>query len=148
MSSNENLPEKREESNDAVIRFDSSRELDLSVLPEKQRQELMVEYAKGVLDVNKRAADLAVDVKTLQLALETMTGATATVTEQGSSVTLSHTQTSTAGRTEILMGNSEKAQQGKFTKTQTGERDWTPYYIFGGIAAGALVLIALANSLG
>jgi len=38
------------------------------------------------------------------------------------------------------MGNTEEAQSGKLSKSQTGEKDWTPYYIFGGILA--LIIIA------
>ena len=30
-------------------------------------------------------------------------------------------------------GNTERAESGKLTKTQSGEKDWTPYYVIGGI---------------
>ena len=35
----------------------------------------------------------------------------------------------------------QRGQTGKLTKSQTGERNWTPYYIIGGLIAD-LVLIA------
>jgi len=72
--------------------------------------------------------------------LDILTNTTKEVSESGNSVTVSHTQTTKIGRTEIKMGNTEEAKSGKLSKTQTGEKDWNPYYIFAGIAA--LVLIA------
>ena len=60
--------------------------------------------------------------------------------EGGNAVTITHSQTTKVGRTEIIMGNTERAQSGKLSKSQSGETNWTPYYIFGGILA--LVIIA------
>ena len=146
MSEDQGPTDESSDESKAIVNLTATNDaLDLTLLPEKQRQELMYAYAQGRLDVAKRAADLAVDVKTLSLALDAMSQSTTDVAAAGNSVTMTHTQTSTAGRTEILMGNSEKAQAGKLSKSQTGERDWTPYYIFGSIIAAALVLIAFVS---
>lgn len=38
------------------------------------------------------------------------------------------------------MGNTEEAKRGKISSQQMGDRNWTPFYIFGGLIA--LVLVA------
>jgi hypothetical protein len=43
------------------------------------------------------------------------------------------------------MGNTETAGKGRLTKSQTGENNWTPYYIFAAIAAVVLIAIAIAS---
>jgi hypothetical protein len=114
--------------------------IDISFLPEDQRNALMTDYARGTIDIAKRAHELHVDVDVLSATLGHLANTTREVSESGNAVTVSHTQTTKIGRTEIKMGNTDEARSGKLSRTQTGERDWTPYYIFAGI--GALVLIA------
>jgi hypothetical protein len=114
--------------------------LDLSHLPEAERSQLVAEHTKGMLDLARTAQKLHLDVGVLKAALGTLSDATQEVAQSGNSVTISHTQTSSVGRTEILMGNTDRAKGGKLTASQTGARDWTPYYIFAGLIA--LVLIA------
>lgn len=143
----ETSPGEPVESAGALIPLGPTNALDLTGLPEHQREALMEEYFRGEIDVNRRAKELAVDVRALEEALRIMAGTTREMSSQGDAVTISHTQDSAAGRTEIIMGNTEQAQSGKLSKSQTGERDWTPYYIIGGIIAVALVGIAIANNL-
>jgi hypothetical protein len=100
----------------------------------------MRDYAAGVIDIAKEAHRLHVDVSVLKATLDNLASTTKDVSESGNAVTVSHTQTTKIGRTEIKMGNTDEARSGKLSKTQTGERDWNPYYIFAGI--GAIVLIA------
>jgi len=114
----------------------------LSVLPEAERTALLVEYARGQIDIGKKAAELGVEAKSLEATLSIMSNATNDVASKENSVTITHTQTSSVGRTEVLMGNTPQAQKGKLTKSQTGQADWTPYYVAGGMIA--IVLIALA----
>jgi hypothetical protein len=114
--------------------------IDISFLPEDQRNALMADYARGTIDIAKRAHELHVDVGVLKATLDTLANTGREVAEAGNAVTISHTQTTKIGRTEIKMGNTDEARSGKLSKTQTGERDWNPYYIFAGIVA--IVLIA------
>lgn len=137
MSDRENLPEKAPPTS---VQLGPSSSLDLSWLPEDKRAELLADHAKGMLDLNKRAQELHVDVGALKATLATMTETTQQVSDDDNAVTLSHTQTTSVGRTEIMMGNTDKARSGKLSRSQTGERDWTPAYIIGGLIA--LVLIA------
>lgn len=116
----------------------------LSMLPESQRNELIAEHAKGMLDINRKATEMHVDVAALSAALGTVAHTTVQAAKDGNSVTASHAQTTSIGRTEVIMGNTDAARVGKLTKSQTGEFNWTPIYIIIGIIA----LVFIANVLG
>ncbi|MFC4352279.1 hypothetical protein ACFOW6_12085 [Fodinicurvata halophila] len=113
--------------------------MDLSWLPEEERRTLLKEYTNGMLDISRKAQELHVDVGALQNTLHTLASTTKEVSEDGNAVTVSHTQTTSIGRTEVIMGNTNQAQSGKLSKSQTGERDWTPYYVIGGLIAVVLI---------
>jgi hypothetical protein len=120
--------------------------IDLSFIPEEQRNALLAEYARGTLKIARKANELHVDVVTLRNTLETLAKTTQQVSQDGNSVTVTHTQTTGVGRTEIIMGNTETAGKGRLTRSQaSGETSWTPYYIFAAIAAVVLVAIAIAS---
>jgi len=128
-----------------VITVGGAPSVDLSFLPEHEQQALMRDYAHGMIDIAKRAQELNVDANVLRDTLGHLAETTRTVSESGNSVTVAHTQTTKIGRTEIKMGNTEEAKSGKMSRTQTGERDWTPFYIFAGIAAVVLVALFLSR---
>lgn len=115
--------------------------IDLSFLPETERNALLHDHARKMLDLGAKAQELGIDTQALKVTLDQLATTTREVSESGNSVTISHTQTTKIGRTEVKMGNTEEAKSGQMSKSQVGERDWNPYYIFAGI--GALVLIAL-----
>ncbi|MDX5985067.1 hypothetical protein [Sphingomonas echinoides] len=125
-----------------TVPLSPSTNLDLSWLPEDQRAALLTDYTRGMLDISKRAQELHVDVGALKSTLATLTETTRQVADDGNAVTVSHTQTSAVGRTEVIMGNTDNARTGKLSRSQTGETNWTPIYIIAGIIA--LVLIAAA----
>jgi hypothetical protein len=129
----------------SVVTLGPLANLDLSFLSDAQRDALMIDYAKGTIDIAKRAHELHVDVGVLKTTLETLANTTKEVSESGNSVTVSHTQTTKIGRTEIKMGNTDEARSGKLSKTQTGERDWTPYYVIAGIVAVVLIAFLFAG---
>jgi hypothetical protein len=128
------------------IALATGQTVDLSFIPEAQRNALMADYMRGTLDIAKKANELHVDVVTLRNTLGTLAETTRQVSQDGNSVTVTHTQTTAVGRTEIIMGNTETAGRGKLTRTQTGsETNWTPYYIFAAIAAVVLIVIAIVS---
>jgi hypothetical protein len=118
--------------------------MDISWLGESERKALLVEYARGMLDVSRKAQELHVDAAALKKTLDDLSTTTKDVAQSGNAVTVSHTQTTSIGRTEVIMGNTQQAQSGKLSKSQTGEKDWTPYYIFGGIIA-LILIVAFMN---
>ena len=119
--------------------------MDLTWLPEEQRKALLTDYARGVLDVSKKASELGVEVTVLRNNLNNLADATKQVSEAGNSVTVTHVENSQFGRTEI-MGNTEKAGKGELTKAQTGERDWIPIYVVAGLVALVLIAIVLVGA--
>jgi hypothetical protein len=97
------------------------------------------------LDVSKRAQELGIEVSVLRSTLGTLGETTKQVAQDGNSVTLTHVQNSQFGRTEVIMGNTDAATAGKLSRSQTGERDWTPYYVIAGIVALIVIAIALGR---
>jgi len=126
------------------INLGPSTSMDLSWLPENERKALLIDYTKGMIDISKKAQELHVDAVVLKKTLDDLSDTTREVSDSGNAVTITHSHTTKVGRTEIMMGNTEQAQSGKLSKSQTGEKDWTPYYIFAGILA--LIIIAALMS--
>lgn len=118
--------------------------MDLSWLSEEERRELLRDYTRGILDIGRKAQELHVDAAALKRTLDDLSTITREASESGDSVTITHTQSSTVGRTEVIMGNTNQAQRGRLTKSQTGEKDMMPYYIFAGILA-LVIIVALAR---
>lgn len=129
----------------AVINLGPSSSIDLSWIPENERKEFLTEYAKGMLDLNKRAQELHIDAAVLRKTLDDLADTTIQVSESGNAVTITHTQTTKIGRTEVMMGNTQEAQSGKLSKSQTGAKDWTPYYIFGSILALIIIFFLMSR---
>lgn len=117
----------------------------LSMLPEEQRNALIEEHTRGMLDINRKATEMHVDVAALNAALGTVSSTTLQAAKDGNSVTASHTQTTSIGRTEVIMGNTDAARVGKLTKSQTGEFNWTPIYVIIGIIALVIIASSLAK---
>jgi hypothetical protein len=136
------LPVKTTAAVPTSVPLGQSTQLDLSWVPEDERKELLMSYARGQLDISRRANELGVEVSTLRATLNTLSDTTRQVAQDGNSVTVTHTQNSQFGRTEIIMGNTDTAVKGKLTKSQAGQQDWSPYYILAAIAAVVLIAIA------
>jgi hypothetical protein len=128
-----------------IVPLGPATAIDLSFLPEAQRVALLHDHARKMLDLGAKAQELNVDVNVLKLTLDQLAATTREVSEAGNAVTIAHTQTTKVGRTEIKMGNTEEARSGKLSKSQTGERDWNPYYIFAAIAAVVLIAFLFAG---
>ncbi|HWE45087.1 MAG TPA: hypothetical protein VG407_03580 [Caulobacteraceae bacterium] len=128
-----------------TVNLTPSAQLDLSFLPEAERRQLLADYSKGILDVSKRAQELHVDVGALKATLSVLADTNREVSAGGASVTISHTQTTSTGRTEILIGNTKQAASGRLTKSQTGEADYTWAYVIGGIIALLIVISLFTN---
>ena len=127
------------------ITVDGSTEIDLSWMSSEQREELLKEYVSGRINIEHLALKLDVETHALENVLQTLSNTTKEATDEGNSVTATHTQSSTIGKTEVIMGNTDHARKGKLSRSQTGERDWIPYYVFGAVAAIVLIVIAIAD---
>ena len=92
------------------LNLSNSTTLDLKGLSEEQIAELRQQHASGMIDLHKKAAELKVDVDALDASLSTFNTQTAKATNDGTSATITHVQTSSAGRTEVMIGNTEKCK--------------------------------------
>jgi hypothetical protein len=130
-----------------AIRFDplnpSTSIIDLGSLSQQQQDQLVMEYMRGTLDINKKAAAMHVDITAFKNMLDVMAHKTKELAEQeGTSVTMQHTQETSVGRTEVIMGNTAQAASGKLTRTMAQERNLTWLYVVGG-AIVVLILVAM-----
>lgn len=126
------------------ISLSPTTSLDISFLSEEERKALLTDYSKGMVDLSVKAQELNVDSMALKKTLEDLAGTTNDVASSGNSITVTHAQTTKLGRTEIIMGNTDQAQTGKLSKSQTDEQNLTPLYIILGIVG--LVIIAILMS--
>ena len=123
---------------------DNAGMFDMSALTKEQQSSIVLDYQRGLIDVKLRAATLGVDVAALGKTLRDLVENTVAVSEsEGSSVTITHTSDTALGRTEVIIGNTEQAHRGKLTKSQGGDRDWTPLYVMGGLILVGIVLLAV-----
>lgn len=128
------------------INLGPSTNMDLSWLSEEERKELMLDYTKGMIDIGKRAQELHVDAAVLNRVLEDLSNTSREAAKDGSHVTITHSQTTKVGRTEVIMGNTDQAKSGKLTKSQTGESNYTPLYITGLVVAVIIIVGILSGS--
>ncbi len=145
MSGQDNSPVKKVGNLPTSVPISATTSVDLSWMPEAQRAQLLTEYARGALDIGRKAQELQVDVDVLRDTLGNLTETTRRVAADGNSVTITHTQTTSVGRTEIIMGNTDNARAGKLSKSQAGEKDWTPAYVIAVIVAIVLIVKAIAH---
>ncbi len=129
-------------SEDSIRLGPTGEVLDLSGLNEEQKQELKKKYSEAMIDVVKKAAEVGVDTRALDVKLRTMADHTKDIaTEPDASITITATQDDSIGRTEVIMGTSDAAKKGKLTRSQTGQRDLTLVWI--GLGAFVIIVIAI-----
>jgi hypothetical protein len=117
-------------------------DIDLSGLSEEQISALKLKYGEMQLGILQKAAEQKTDVATLDAALTSFTTQTEKATQAGTSATIQLSTTSTIGRTEVMIGNTEKAAAGKISSSVSGTSHNAIIII--GIIAVAAVLIAFA----
>ncbi|MBL8823085.1 MAG: hypothetical protein JNJ77_10895 [Planctomycetia bacterium] len=122
----------------AVIQLGANLQLDLTGLTVEQQQQLKIKHAEAMIGVNKKAQELVTDAGALNHALGTMAHHTGEVASSGQDVTITHTQDSSLGRTEIIMGTSDAAKKGKLTLSQTKQRGSGCSLMIAAIIAGGL----------
>lgn len=136
MSKNELVPKK----DDGQLSLDPSQgSIDISHLPKETQDKLREYAATKQIDLAAAAAQTGTDLQTTANAVGNMATVTRRMTESGDSVTVRQTIDNTAGKTEVLMGNTDEAKRGNVDKQNN-----TWIYIVGGI----VVLIVLASFLG
>jgi hypothetical protein len=136
----DSLPARGSTSVPTTIPLGPGTTIDVGWLSADERKALLKEHVGGVLEINRKAQELHVDVVTLEKTLDTLAENTKKVSQDGNDVTITHSHKTNIGTTTIVMGNTEEAKRGKISSQQMGDRNWTPFYVLGGLVA--LVLIA------
>lgn len=126
---------------DKSLKLTQNDVLDLSDLSESQVSELRLQHAKGLVSLQQKAQEMKIDVAALDASLNSFNDQTAKATQAGTSATIQHSQTTSIGRTEVIIGNTDRAAAGKLSRSAAGEKDRTLIII--GIIAVAVVLVAM-----
>lgn len=126
---------------DKSLKLTQSDVLDLSGLSDSQISELRLQHAKGLLSLQQKAQEMKIDVAALDASLNSFNDQTSKATQAGTSATIQHSQTTSIGRTEVIVGNTDRAAAGKMSRSAVGEKDRTLIII--GIIAVAVVLVAM-----
>ncbi len=122
-----------------AIKLNQKDLLDLTGLSESEVGELKMQHAKGIIDVQKKANEMGVDVQALDSALSSFTAQTERATQADAHATITHSQTSSLGRTEVVIGNTDRAASGKMTRSGRGEQDRTIIIV---IVVAVVVIVA------
>lgn len=123
-----------------ILVLGNRAQLDLSSLSESDRNAMKVACLKGQIELQQKMAELGIDNQALEQRLGDMANTVARASNLGASATVTGAYTDKMGRTEIIMGNTETAAQGKLDRSQKGEQDKTLVYV----VIGAVVLLILA----
>lgn len=126
---------------DKSLKLTQSDTIDLIGLSEDQISELRLQHAKGLVTLQQKAQEMKIDVAALDASLNSFNDQTTKATHAGSSATIQHSQTTSIGRTEVIIGNTDRAAAGKLSRSAAGERDNT--LIIVGILAVAAVFVAM-----
>jgi hypothetical protein len=118
--------------------------IDLTGIPPETVAELKRQYASGMIDLTKKAQDLKIDNASLAMLLDSFNTEAAKATQANVSMTATHSQTTSIGRTEVVMGNTDRAASGKLSASAAGVQDRLLWIV--GIVAVAAIIVALILS--
>lgn len=129
---------------DSKLDLSKMHELDFSNLDEDQQKHVMQKFTDAQVELAKTAHQAKIDIHATKSTLNDIADAVKDASSDGTSATITHSQTTSLGRTEIVMGNTERAAKGKISRSGTGQDDNTmKIVIVVGIVA---ILIALIIS--
>ena len=124
-----------------VINLGSTSLIDLTGMSPEQVAELKRQYASGMIDLRKKAEELKIDNASLAMALDSFNTEAAKATQANVSMTATLAQTTSIGRAEVVIGNTDRAASGKLSASAAGVPDRLLWIV--GIAAVAAIIVAL-----
>jgi len=127
-----------------ALDLSQSDTLDLSGLSEAQVASIKRQHADGMVAIQVKAAEMKLDVSALDAALVSFTEQTAKATQAGAHATIQHSQSSLIGKTEVVIGNTERARAGRLH----GLLDGLQKNILWLLGATAVVVIVVSIVLG
>ena len=122
----------------------NDQNLDLSLLSPEAQEEVRKSHALGQVELQLKAKKMGLETMELDENLKNFEATVADASRNGSHAQVTKTQNNTLGRTEVIIGNTDNAAKGKFTKSQTGEKDKTMMYVIIGFI-GLIVIILIAK---
>ena len=124
----------------------TSTTLDLSTLTPDQQNQIAVKANEAKLDLAKKAAEAQIDTAALNEDLTNLNQQARDATREGVSFTGTFTTSNSTGRTEVVMGNTERAASGKISRAGQGLPDNTVKLGIIGAVVIATVAIAIVLS--
>jgi hypothetical protein len=136
--SNELVPQNSNLENKITLGQNSISSINLDGLPAETQIELRKKHAEGLLELEKKALESAIDTMTIQKRMHDM-NAQVNSTAPDLAVTVTGSYTDKLGRTEVIVGNTKKAHLGKLDRSQKGEGDNTVLFVVIGVV-GVIIL--------
>ena len=118
--------------------------IEVNGLQSNQISVLQKQHAKGLIEVQRKASELKVDIQALDQTLESLTTQARTANDAGVNITATHTQNTSLGQTEIIVGNTQRAASGKVAPLWPGidnPQVRTGLMIGGAVLAGVLLAL-------
>lgn len=98
-------------------------ELDLSKLNDSQKNQVLTKLTESQVELAKKAQQAQIDLGATKTTLDDMTDSVRKASTDGTAATITHTQSTSVGRTEIVIGNTERAAKGKVSRSGAGLDD-------------------------
>ena len=133
------------EGKNQVIDLSSNNFLDVSGMTDEAAQQIQIKANEAKIDLQKKAQEANIDVQGTKVNLDNLNDTVKESTREGTSITVTHTQTTSIGRTEVVMGNTEKAASGKISRTGAGLEDNTTKLLIGGGIIAVVVALIVVN---
>jgi hypothetical protein len=132
------------EENKQVIDLSTNNLLDVSGLNDEAKQQLQIKANEAKIDLQKKAQEANIDIQSMKVNLDNLNDTVKDSTREGTSTTITHTQTTSVGRTEVVMGNTERAASGKISRSGAGLEDNTTRLLIGGGVIAIVVALIVA----
>jgi hypothetical protein len=126
-----------------IIDLSNKNILDLSNLNNSDKEQLALRAQEATVELNKKANEAKIDIQGTKANLDNFNDVVRETTKDGNSITLTHTQNTSTGRTEVVMGNTEKAAAGKLSRSGAGLDDNTLKIVVAIVVAVVLAAIFL-----
>jgi hypothetical protein len=128
-----------------VIDISKTNVLDISGLDDKAKQQLQIKANEAIIDLQKKAQEANIDVQGTKVNLDNLNETVKDASREGTSITVTHTQTNSVGRTEVVMGNTERAASGKVSRSGAGLDDNTTKLLIGAGIIAIIVTMIIVN---
>lgn len=118
--------------------------ISLDGMTDQQIAEVKKRQADAAINIQEKAAKAVIDTRSIDERIQNIADGVNKATEGSAAATLTGTYSDELGRTEVIMGNTERAQKGKLTQSQQGTSNNGILYVV--IVALAIIIVAFIVS--